>query len=160
MNYPTVKQVSPEDRAAWMQRPRHQSTMGLYEWLDNRHGKPTPTAIPQKSNSRPIHTAGEMNGIEKRYAVYLDIQKIVGEIISWKFEPIKLRLAKATFYQPDFLVVMPNHRIELRETKGFWEDDARVKIKVAAEMFPEFSFVAVTWDKRNKIWKTERFANG
>ena len=38
--------------------------------------------------------------------------------------------------------------------KGFWEDDARVKIKVAAEVFP-FRFVAITRSKDG--WKEEDF---
>ena len=32
--------------------------------------------------------------------------------------------------------------MELHEVKGHWQDDARVKIKVAAEQYP-FRFVAV-----------------
>lgn len=31
--------------------------------------------------------------------------------------------------------------LEMHEVKGFWEDDARVKIKVAASFYP-FSFIA------------------
>ena len=33
--------------------------------------------------------------------------------------------------------------LELHECKGFWRDDARVKIKVAASLYP-FKFIAVT----------------
>jgi hypothetical protein len=33
-------------------------------------------------------------------------------------------------------------QMEIHETKGFWTDDARVKIKVAADMYP-FKFVAI-----------------
>ncbi len=32
--------------------------------------------------------------------------------------------------------------------KGHWEDDARVKIKVAAEMYP-FRFVAITSSRKD-----------
>ena len=38
--------------------------------------------------------------------------------------------------------MLANGQIELHEVKGFWMDDARVKIKVAAEMYP-FKFVAI-----------------
>ena len=99
-----------------------------------------------------------MNGLEKRYAALLDIQKALGNIKLWRFEPLKLRLAPSTFYSPDFELVMPDGGIELHETKGFWEDDARVKIKWAAKEFTEFTLVAVTWDKARKDWKYERFA--
>lgn len=98
-----------------------------------------------------------MNGMEKRYAAHLDLRLAVKEISAWKFEPLKLKLAPATFWTPDFEVVMPDGGIELHETKGHWEDDARVKIKIAAQAFREFLIVAVTWDKRNKIWRFEEF---
>ena len=34
-----------------------------------------------------------------------------------------------------------NEQMEMHEVKGFWQDDARVKIKVAAQMYP-FRFLA------------------
>jgi hypothetical protein len=107
--------------------------------------------------TRIRHAAGQMNGMEKRYAAHLDLRLAVKEISAWKFEPLKLKLAPATFWTPDFEVVMPDGGIELHETKGHWEDDARVKIKIAAQAFREFLIVAVTWDKRNKIWRFEEF---
>jgi len=110
----------------------------------------------QKTRIR--HAAGQMNGMEKRYAIYLDIQKACGEVLRWRFEPLKLKLAPATFWTPDFELVMPDGKIELHETKGHWEDDARVKIKIAAQMFPEFRIVAVTHDRRSKTWNFEVFA--
>ena len=59
------------------------------------------------------------------------------------------------FYTPDFLVILADGRIELHEVKGHWEDDARVKIKVAAAQKPWFTFVAVKWVKGG--WEYERF---
>ncbi len=83
---------------------------------------------------------------------------MIGEVVRYEFEPLKLKLAKATFYNPDFAVMLPNGRIEMHECKGFWEDDARVKVKVAVERFGEwFDFVAAIWDRRNKVWKFEEF---
>ena len=89
-----------------------------------------------------FHKPGQMNKTESAYAEYLERLKLGGHICDWKYEAVKLRLADKTFYTPDFLVVMPDGLIELREVKGFLEDDARVKIKVAAEQFP-FRFIAV-----------------
>lgn len=40
-------------------------------------------------------------------------------------------MADKTFYSPDFIVPALDC-IEVHEVKGHWEDDARVKIKVAA----------------------------
>lgn len=55
---------------------------------------------------------------------------------------MKFKLVEKTFYTPDFALMRATHEIECHEVKGHWEDDARVKIKVAAEMFP-MRFVAV-----------------
>ena len=93
------------------------------------------------------HTPGTMNKLEQAYAMYLHAQGIM-----WRFEPIKLKLAKKTWYTPDFLVITEdaitrNTAIEMHEVKGFWRDDARVKWKVAAELYPWFRFVAVTQKK-------------
>ena len=109
--------------------------------------------ITRASRPRPRQKPGVMNKLEKSYSGLLEHQKLAGEIVSWKFEALKFRLAKKTFYTPDFLVVAD--QIEIHEVKGHWEDDARVKIKVAAEMFPEFQFIAV--QKNKQIWEWEYF---
>ena len=86
-----------------------------------------------------------MDKTQKRYAnEILEPLKMAGEIINYGFEKLKLRLAKKTFLTPDFYVITPNH-IELHEVKGHWEDDVQVKMKVAAEQFPEFKWIAVRW---------------
>ena len=66
-----------------------------------------------------------------------------------KFERVKLKLADNTFYTPDYMVLHPGH-IAFHEVKGFMRDDAAVKLKVAAEMFPEFCFVLV--QRAGKEW--------
>lgn len=104
-----------------------------------------------RSRSKP----GTMNSLERAYADRLAILKARGEIIDFDFEAIKLKLAKATFYTPDFIVYPTEGPLEIHEVKGFWEDDARVKIKVAAEKFP-FIFKALT--RQRGEWKTEEIA--
>jgi len=101
---------------------------------------------------------GKMNKTELAYSQYLEAQKACGEIAWYKFEAIKLRLADSTFYTVDFFVMKASGDLEAHEVKGHWMDDARVKIKVAAELFP-FRFIAVQ-KKSNKQgggWKTEVF---
>lgn len=95
-----------------------------------------------------------MNKTESLYAQHLDCLKAVGEIARWDFEPEKLRLADRTFYTPDFRVIMPDGQIHFHEVKGHWEDDARVKIKVAAEQHP-YVFTAV--QRKGNAWKRESF---
>ena len=84
-----------------------------------------------------------MNKGEARYAQHLELLRLAGEIVRWDFEDVTLRLADKTRYTPDFMVLLPNREVEFHEFKGFWRDDARVKIKVAAERFAMFRFVAV-----------------
>lgn len=93
---------------------------------------------------------GEMNSTESLYAEQLIARKLSGEIIDFGFERIKFRLADLTYYTPDFDVQMADGTIELHEVKAatskgvvLVEDDAKVKIKVAAALFPQFGFVMV-----------------
>ena len=86
--------------------------------------------------------SGEMNKTEAAYAQRLELMRHAGQVLWFRHEGIKLRLADKTFYTPDFAVMTDNCQIELHEVKGFWEDDARVKIKVAADAYP-FRFLAV-----------------
>lgn len=102
--------------------------------------------------------AGAMNKTEAAYGQHLELLRQAGEVHWYAFEPIKLRLADNTFYTPDFAVIAKDGVLEMHEVKGFWEDDARVKIKVAAEKFP-FRFVAMKAEskKRGGGWKAEEF---
>jgi hypothetical protein len=99
-----------------------------------------PVAVPQTPLQRMQALGrlkqGEMNKTEARYAKYLETLKQAGEIQWYAFEGVKFRLADNTFYTPDFIVLCANGIIEAHEVKGFMTDDANVKIKVAASMYP------------------------
>lgn len=85
--------------------------------------------------------SGQMNGLERSYAeTVLAPRKMAGEIIEWWFEAITFKLADDCRYTPDFLVLLADQSLECHETKGFMRDDAQVKLKIAAQMFP-FKFV-------------------
>lgn len=101
---------------------------------------------------------GTMNGTETAYAKHLEEQRIAGVVLWYKFEGVKLRLGEKTFYTPDFAVMQASGQIELHEVKGHWVDDARVKIKVAADMYP-FKFIAIKKlaKKRGGGWEYEVF---
>ena len=85
---------------------------------------------------------GQMNKTEASYDQHLALLQHAGEIQWRKFEGLKLRLADNTFYTPDFAVMAADGVIELHEVKGFWQDDARAKIKIAADLYP-FRFLAI-----------------
>lgn len=98
-----------------------------------------------------------MNRLETDYWSYLDMLKTIGEVHDFRFESLKFKMANRTFYTPDFLVIKPDGAVEIHEVKGFWEDDARVKIKVIAEQHSWFIFIGVTKDRKTKAWAYEHF---
>ena len=85
---------------------------------------------------------GERNKTEAAYEAFLEALRMTGSVAWFKFEGVKLRLADNTFYTPDYAVMLSNGQMEMHEVKGFWQDDARAKIKIAAELYP-FRFLAV-----------------
>ena len=85
---------------------------------------------------------GQMNRTEAEYAALLEQRRRAGEVAWWKFEGIKFRLGDNCHYSPDFVVMLTGGRMQIHEVKGHWQDDAKVKIKVAADLYP-FEFIAV-----------------
>jgi hypothetical protein len=159
---------SAKEQRDWVNRPASEMVMGLAEWLKVKREAGKDAEVPLVAVDAPLrfispgsgrasHVFGSMNGLEKRYNAHLQLRFHLGELTDFRFEPLKLRLAPATFFNPDFLLVLPNSTHELHEVKGHWEDDARVKIKVAATLFPWWKFVGVTWNKEMKDWKFEDF---
>ncbi|WP_020184808.1 DUF1064 domain-containing protein [Methylopila sp. 73B] len=102
--------------------------------------------------------AGVLNKTEQAYADHLRRLQIAGDVAWFKFEGVKLRLADSTFYTPDFTVMASDGAMEMHEVKGFWTDDARVKIKVAADLYP-FKFIAAQAlpKKQGGGWRVEAF---
>lgn len=87
--------------------------------------------------------SGEMNKTEAAYNSHLETLLQIGSILWFKFEALKFRLADNTFYSPDFAVMSADGQIEIHEVKGaraLFQDDAKVKVKVASSLFP-FKFI-------------------
>lgn len=102
---------------------------------------------------RGRHRPGVMNKLETKYAAELEWQRRDGQIFWYAYESVKFKLADKTFYTPDFMVMKWSGDIELHEVKGFWEEDARIKIKCAADKFPfmfsAFRLVKGTWQRED-----------
>lgn len=98
--------------------------------------------------------AGKMNNTEKLYKARLEAMRLAGEVLWYEFEPANLRLGDKCFYKVDFMVMLSTGELQVHEIKGYWTDDALVKIKVAAEKFP-FKFVAMQYKK--KQWEQREF---
>jgi hypothetical protein len=101
---------------------------------------------------------GQRNKTEEKYEQHLELMKRAGEILWYKFEGIKIRLADKCFLTPDFAVMTKDGIMELHDTKGskaIFSDDARVKMKMAAEMYP-FRVYAV-YPVKGGLWDYEQF---
>lgn len=100
---------------------------------------------------------GQMNGTEKEYAIFLEAEKQRGAILWYRFEGIKLRLADNTFLTVDFAVMDRSGVLEMHEVKGFMQEDANVKLKVAADMYPfEFYLVRKKSKKDGGGWSIKK----
>lgn len=97
---------------------------------------------------------GVMNKTEQKYHAHLTALKFAKEVLWFEFEPANLRLSDGCFYKIDFMVMTKTGELEVHEVKGYWRDDALVKIKIAAAKFP-FRFIAVQLKKGN--WDVREF---
>lgn len=82
---------------------------------------------------------GEMNATERDYGAELEQRRRAGEVLWYRFEGLKLRLADSTFLTVDYAVMRTDGVLEMHDVKGsraIYMDDAKVKMKVAAEMYP------------------------
>ncbi len=108
------------------------------------------------SRVRPLATGG-MNKTEARFkAECLDGVDGIWDV---HYASVKLRLADRTWYTPDFLVHRLGSGLEFYEVKGSWkaphQEDSRVKLKVAAELYPQFQFFAAVPNKETGGWDIE-----
>ena len=94
--------------------------------------------------------------MEAKFVPYPDYYKVMGEVIT-------LRLGNGVTYRPDAWTaermgkLKSAVRLVAWEVKGphFWAA-AKVKLKVAATMYPWIQFNLVTRPQRNGEWKIER----
>lgn len=112
-------------------------------------------ATTQAIKARACQPLPYANKLEAAYAAHLEAQKRAGMLLDWCYQPLRLILADRTTYEPDFLVITMERLLLFDETKGFWRDDARVKIKVAARLFPWFTFRAITRKSAKAPWQIE-----
>lgn len=136
----------------------------LYEQMMNalaepagRKAHPQLAADKPKGKQRPRHVAGQMNKTESAFAQWLEIEKRAGNITHYAFEEVKFKLAgDKCYYTPDFLMQLASGQITFIDVKGGGpvEDDAIVKIKVAAHQFPMFGWSFVTKTKGGGwVWR-------
>jgi len=90
---------------------------------------------------------------EERYAQRLEVLKRAGEILDWIYEPLSLHIGEGAWYKPDFLVLLPDNKVELHEVKGRPREAGIVRYKVAKRLYGHiWTFRYVTWDSKHKSW--------
>lgn len=100
---------------------------------------------------------GKMNKTEAAYAQRLEAMKHSGQILDWKFHVLRVRLADATFYEPDFLVLTAEREIQIHEVKGgFTTDKGQMKVKLCAEVLPWFRVFKCS--KKGGEWLIQEFS--
>lgn len=128
---------------AYLQRARNGWRQDPTETGSGTHESGPPASRKQKVRRK-------MNKWEVAYSHALDLQKLVGMIADYKFEPWRFVLAEGVTYTPDFLVVPKEGPLQIHEVKGFMREDARVKLYTASRQFPWFRFFKAV--KENGGW--------
>jgi hypothetical protein len=110
-----------------------------------------PVSIRRKLELKKTPNPRGMNGLERAFSESRSAAKCA--VI---YHAIRLNLSAAhiegermagCWYTPDFLGVDQGGHVCLFETKGFWREAAKVRIKVAASQYPMFRFFVVTREK-------------
>lgn len=90
-----------------------------------------------------VRPTTDENGLNKTESAWHDILVAMGKYARIRVHAVTLKLADDTRYTPDFQTTDPAGEVIFWEVKGFFRDDAKVKIKVAARDFTEFKFMLV-----------------
>ena len=94
--------------------------------------------IAGKSGKSCLTSPDGMNKTERRFR-----DEVAPHVFKINRDPFKIRLAGRTFYTPDFVVYPNDAGPAIVEVKGFMRDDAAVKLKTAASLYPEFRWLLV-----------------
>lgn len=90
----------------------------------------------------------DLNKTEKRY---YEILKTRPDLVWIGVHTFRLRLAANTHYTPDFTTLDTQGVLTMIDTKGaFTWEDAQLKMKLAARLFPFFRFVKAVVNLRTK----------
>lgn len=125
------------------------------------HGTKQPTkaeAGQQRLRALGRLKPGERNKTEEAYERHLEALKFAGKVLWFRFEGIKLRLADNTFLSVDFAVMAANGQMEMHDVKGgraVFQDDAKAKMKIAADNYPFVFKVAFPKDRKFSGWEVE-----
>ena len=109
---------------------------------------------PARPGSLKVNDKGQ-NKTEAAFDTHLAERQAAGSILEYAWEPLKLRIGPRTWLTLDFAVKrLPPRHLALVDVKGGpWEDDAAVKLKVAAEKFAWLADVYVVRRSGRHGWE-------
>lgn len=115
------------------------------------YGQSSPQSQPE-AKAKPLKRLRQsgkplMNKLEKSFHISLICYYPPNAILA---QSVTFRLGNGIRYTPDFFVFYEG-RIFCYEVKGFFRDDAAVKLKVAAEKYPFICWTLV-WKDEHKQW--------
>lgn len=90
-------------------------------------------AQPKIAKAVPAKSSTDMDKLNKTEREFFNYLKRVRPIVF--VQEITLKLADDCRYTPDFVTISEIGEIEFWEVKGFFRDDAKVKIKIAARYY-------------------------
>lgn len=140
MTRPTISDLSPRFQA---------------QAVAQLHGTPKPRTVkiepaePLPATKRLRQNASGLNKTEAAFFVHLSNTFLAGRVLT---QCVTLKLANGVRYTPDFTVTRdatnghsePVTAVSAYEVKGFMRDDAAVKLKVAASLYPWIKFHLVS----------------
>lgn len=107
------------------------------------------SSVRYYAKTKPRDLFAKMNKTEKIHAQKLEAMRRNGTVQEWHYEGLTLKLGDDCRYTPDFLVIYIDGYMELHETKGFMRDDALVKLRTAARIYP---FRIVLYTLKKGVW--------
>jgi len=110
----------------------------------SRNGRTAPktSSTPHKTAVAIAQTTDEEK-LNKTERGWLGVLRTRPEIVHIGIQDHTLKLADNCRYTPDFMSLDADGQVTFWEVKGFFRDDAKVKVKVAARKFPFYRFVVV-----------------
>lgn len=141
-----------EEQFADLMRKRPQDRESAPPHADR---EPTGRQVAARAENAPTGPKFKSKA-EARYAQILEAQVRGGQIRSWRYEAVTLVLADGVRYTPDFLLHENDGRMTLMEVKGHMREAARVRLRVAVEMYPAFGWFLL-WAKKGGF-EPERLA--
>ena len=110
--------------------------------------------MPAPVQKPPQLLRQKSKGPNKLEAAFAAVLRAENPGVQIREQAVTILLANNCRYTPDMMIVEPG-RLEAYETKGgLFRDDAKVKIKIAASIWPQITFWLV-W-RKSGVWHRQR----